>query len=62
MLKTHFHPLKVFAAGIFYLFSTGVILAQSANSQAGAMPLTDLSAFKNPGKTWQLASNVYCRS
>ncbi|RDC64942.1 3-keto-disaccharide hydrolase [Adhaeribacter pallidiroseus] len=30
----------------------------AATSQPATIPLTDLSAFKNPGKTWQLAGDV----
>ncbi|QNF35802.1 DUF1080 domain-containing protein [Adhaeribacter swui] len=30
----------------------------AATSPAGSMPLTDLSAFKNPGKTWQIVGDV----
>jgi len=30
----------------------------AATSQAGTMPLTNLSAFKNPSKTWQIAGDV----
>lgn len=32
--------------------------AQSASGQTGAIPLNDLSAFRNPGKTWQIAGDV----
>ena len=49
---------RLLAAAVAWLCSTGLVQAQSAAAKPNAMPLTDLSAFRNPGKSWQLASNV----
>jgi hypothetical protein len=45
-------------AGIALLCSTGITLAQSAAPQTTAIPLDNLSSFKNPGKSWQIAGDV----
>ena len=48
----------VLLAGVMLMCSTGISLAQSAEPQATAIPLDDLSAFQNPGKSWQIAGGV----
>ena len=48
----------VLLAGVLLMCSTGISLAQSAEPQATAIPLDNLSAFQNPGKSWQIAGGV----
>lgn len=44
--------------GFLYACGAGLMLAQPAAAQSGKWPLTDLSAFREPGGTWQIAGDV----
>jgi hypothetical protein len=58
MLKTQFTFIKVVAAGLVWLSSAGLGVAQTPGSPANAMPLNDLSFARNPGKSWQVVGDV----
>lgn len=45
-------------AGVAWICSTGMALAQPAATQTGVIPLDNLSAFQSPGKSWQIAGDV----
>lgn len=47
--------------GFLYACGAGLMLAQPAAAQSGKWPLTDLSAFRQPGGTWQIAGDVAAR-
>ncbi|WP_341835918.1 family 16 glycoside hydrolase [Chitinophaga pollutisoli] len=47
--------------GFLYACGAGLMLAQPATAQSGKWPLTDLSAFRQPGGTWQIAGDVSAR-
>ncbi len=44
--------------GFVCLFSAGLAFAGTVAGQSAAIPLQDLSAFRDAGKSWQLAGNV----
>lgn len=44
--------------GFLYACGAGMMLAQPAAAQSGKWALTDLSAFRQPGGTWQIAGDV----
>ncbi|WP_162053393.1 family 16 glycoside hydrolase [Pontibacter pamirensis] len=48
----------VLLAGLALMCSTVMSLAQSAAPQTVEIPLTDLSVFQSPGKSWQIAGDV----
>jgi hypothetical protein len=59
MIKSPFTPLKLLAtAGLAWQCLIGPAFGQSASGQATNVSLQDLSFFRDPGKTWQLASDV----
>jgi hypothetical protein len=59
MIKSPFTPLKLLAsAGIAWQCLIGPAFGQSAAGQAQQVSLQDLSFFREPGKTWQLAGDV----
>ncbi|MBF9255121.1 DUF1080 domain-containing protein [Pontibacter sp. 172403-2] len=59
MIKHQTTPYKsLLLAGVAWICSAGVALAQPAASQPDAIPLDNLSAFQNPGKSWQIAGDV----
>jgi hypothetical protein len=58
MLKLKFKSLSLFMAGVAWVCGSGTVVAQSVTSQSGAISLNDLSAFQNPGKTWQIVGDV----
>jgi hypothetical protein len=59
MIKSTFLPLKLLAtAGFAWQCLIGPAFGQSAAGQANTVSLQDMSFFRNPGKTWQLAGDV----
>ena len=57
MLKQRFALLGLAAlTGLVWLSSTGTALGQQATVHN--VPLSDLTAFKDPGKSWEIAGNV----
>ncbi|WP_210487103.1 family 16 glycoside hydrolase [Rufibacter aurantiacus] len=56
MLNSRILPLKRGALAFGLLAS--LAFAHPAQSQSSQIPLNDLSAFKNPGKSWQVAGSV----
>lgn len=59
MIKSPFTPLKLLAtAGLAWQCLIGPAFGQTAAGQASPVPLQDLSFFRDPGKTWQLAGEV----
>ena len=56
MFKFKTVPRRVASAGFLWLCGTGFVLAQEA---AGTLTnLSDLSSFREPGKSWKIAGNV----
>lgn len=47
--------------GFLYACGAGLALSQPAAAQSAQWPLQDLSAFRQPGSSWQLASDVQAR-
>lgn len=47
--------------GLLYACGAGLALSQPAAAQSAQWPLQDLSAFRQPGSSWQLASDVHAR-
>ncbi|MHA6246912.1 family 16 glycoside hydrolase [Pontibacter sp. CAU 1760] len=59
MIKRNLTPVRdLLLAGMALLCSTGATLAQNQANQPQELSLKDLSAFRNPAKSWHLASNV----
>jgi hypothetical protein len=59
MIKSPFTPLKLLAtAGLAWQCLIGPAFGQSGAGQATPVSLQDLSFFRNPGKSWQLAGDV----
>lgn len=59
MIKLGNTPIRgVLLAGIVLMCSTGIAQAQTAAGAAAAIPLNNLSSFREPGKSWQIASDV----
>lgn len=59
MIKSTFLPLKLLAtAGIAWQCLIGPAFGQAAGGQANTVSLQDMSFFRDPGKTWQLAGDV----
>jgi hypothetical protein len=59
MIKSPFPPLKLLAtAGLAWQCLLAPAFGQSAAGQANPVSLQDLSFFRDPGKTWQLAGGV----
>ncbi|GAB3534126.1 hypothetical protein GCM10027443_20770 [Pontibacter brevis] len=55
-------PIRgILLAGLALICSTGISLAQSAAPQTEELPLTNLSAFRDPGKSWHIAGDVTAR-
>lgn len=57
MLKLKITSLSFVATGIIWLCGTGLAFGQQVSGLSD-IPLNDLSSFKNPGKTWQIAGDV----
>ncbi|RPD41840.1 3-keto-disaccharide hydrolase [Chitinophaga barathri] len=47
--------------GFLYACGAGLALSQPVAAQSAQWPLQDLSAFRQPGSSWQLASDVHAR-
>ena len=59
MIKHKTNKMRgVLLAGLVLMCSAGTSLAQTAAPQSAAIPLDNLSAFKDPGKSWQIAGGV----
>ena len=59
MIKLTTTPMRgVLLAGIMLMCSSGISWGQSAASPTAAIPLDNLSSFREPGKSWQLAGDV----
>jgi hypothetical protein len=44
--------------GFVCLCGAGIVLSGTAAGQASTLSLQDLSAFRDPGKSWQIAADV----
>jgi len=59
MLRIQFTLLNlVMLVVITWAFGKPIALAQQTGPQRNAIPLNDLSAFRNPGKSWQIVGDV----
>lgn len=56
MLNFKGKPLTFMLKGIVFMACTA--MAEEAYSQADKLPLNNLSAFQNPGRSWQIAGDV----
>jgi len=59
MLKLNFTPLKLLAiSGLLWISSIESIQAQTGFNQSQDVSLENLSFFRNPGRSWQLVTDV----
>ncbi|WP_347159852.1 family 16 glycoside hydrolase [Pontibacter chitinilyticus] len=58
MKRLAFSPTRLLLVGLAWACSSGLTFAQPAAARQDEIPLTNMSAFKNPSKSWSIVGDV----